>query len=380
MAALNRRWMRLARNAWDRHGVAGVTLWTLLWPWSVAFRLVIRIRNALFNARWLRTRKLELPVVSVGNLTVGGTGKTPTTLWLARNLQRRGLRAAILIRGYGAPRTEDRPVRLDPDTARGWLEGPGSRPLEHGDEAVMMSALYDQTVGVGADRYRVGVELERDAGNLQLFLMDDGFQHRRLERDLDLLLLGSDHGGSVLPAGPFREPLRGLERADILMVTGAHDRWRELLRGRWDDARVFYAFLEPRAVMARTEGRVSETTLGTLAGTGVLAVSAVANPGPFYEMVRDCGATIVDTLEYPDHHGYSEKDWREINRHRNGVEKIVTTEKDFVKLVRFPFPGGKLLALRVEMSIDRPEALLDRITQAVERARRKRPDPGDVRS
>lgn len=369
MAALNRRWTRLARNAWSRHGVLGLILWTVLWPWSLLFRPVIGLRNALYDFGLLKARRLALPVVSVGNLTVGGTGKTPTALWLARNLRRRGLSAAILTRGYGVPSGNVRTVRIDPDTARGWLRESGGRPLEYGDEPVMMSALYGQTVGVGADRYRVGMELGRDCGNLRLFLLDDGFQHRRVDRDLDLLLLGSDCEGSMLPAGPFREPLRGLRRADLLMVTGAHDRWRALLQGRCDSARVFYASLEPRAVLARTDGELSELTLGALAGERVLAVSAVADPEPFYGMIRECEAIIVETLEYPDHHRYSEKDWREINRYRNGVEKIVTTEKDFVKLVRYPFPGGKLLALRVEMSIDRPEELLDRVTEAVEGAR-----------
>ena len=88
-------------------------------------------------------------------------------------------------------------------------------------------------------------------------------------------------------------------------------------------------------------------------------------------MIRDCEATVVDTLEFADHHRYSEKDWREINRHRNGVDRIVTTEKDFVKLARFPFSSGRMLALRVQMSIDRPETLLNRITEVVERARAK---------
>ena len=371
MAASNRRWTRLARLAWSRHGIGGWFLWGLLWPWSVSFRLLMELRNFLYDIRCLNARKLALPVVSVGNLTVGGTGKTPTSLWLAQNLRRRGLKAAILTRGYGGPSTGRRPARLDPETARGWLREPGGGPLDYGDEPVMLSALYGQTVGVGGDRHRVATEFVREPGDFHLFLLDDGFQHRRVARDLDLLLLGSDCVGSVLPAGPFREPLHGLRRADILVVTGAHDRWRTLLRGRCDGARVFYASLEPRAVLTRTDEGLTELTLGTLAGTRVLVVSAVADPGSFYAMVRDCEATIVDTLEFADHHRYSEKDWREINRHRNGVDRIVTTEKDFVKLARFPFLSGRLLALRVQMSIDRPETLLDRITEVVGRARAK---------
>lgn len=361
MAAVNRRWTHLARRAWSRRGATGLILWIILWPWSVGFRLVIEIRNALYNVGLLNTRQASLPVLSVGNLTVGGTGKTPTCLWLARNLQRQRNTVAILTRGYGGSPRKDRPVRIDPDIARGWLELPRGEPLEYGDEPVMMSALYGHTVGVGADRYRAALELSQEIENLQLLILDDGFQHRRVNRDLDLLLLGSEVEGSMLPAGPFREPLRELRRADILMVTAAHERWRAYLKGRYDNGRIFYGSLKPRAVLVRTEGRLTELTLGSLAGARVLAVSAIANADSFYSMLRESDATIVDTLEFPDHHRYSVKDWREINRHRSGIEKVVTTEKDFVKLLQFPFPGGKLLALRVEMSIDQPQALLERI-------------------
>ena len=360
-------WTRLALRAWSRRGAAGRVLWGLLWPWSVGFRLVAAVRNLLYDVGWLRTRRLAHPVVSVGNLTVGGTGKTPASLWLARSLERDGLRTAILTRGYGSRGAAVRPVRIDPEDARGWLDRPGREALDYGDEAVMLSALYGQTVGVGADRYRAGVELGQEDHGVRAFVLDDGFQHRRVARDLDLVLLGSDCSGSMLPAGPFREPLRALGRADVLIVTGAHDRWRSLLRGRCDASKVFFASLRPVGVLARTDHGLEELSLGVLAGVGVLAVSAVAKPQPFHEMIQECGANIVDMLEFPDHHPYGEGDWRRINRHRNDIEKIVTTEKDFVKLARFPFSTGRLLALRVEMAIDRPEALLDRVREAVRR-------------
>ena len=349
--------------------MAGGVLWGLLWPWSVGFRLVTAARNLLYDVKCLGTRRLAHPVVSVGNLTVGGTGKTPTSLWLARSLERDGLRTAILTRGYRSRRKDGRPARIDPEKARGWLVRPGREALDYGDEAVMLSALHGRTVGIGADRYRAGVELEREAGGVHVFVLDDGFQHRRVARDLDVVLLGSDYRGSMLPAGPFREPLRALRRADVLIVTGAHDRWRSRLHGRCDLSRVFFASLRPAGVLARTDHGLEELSLGVLTGAGVLAVSAVAKPEPFHEMILECGANIVDTLEFPDHHPYGEGDWRRINRHRNDVEKIVTTEKDFVKLARFPFFTGRLLALRVEMDMDRPEALLDRVREAVRRVR-----------
>ena len=365
MAGAAGAWARLVRDAWSRRGVAGRILWGLLLPWSGAFRVVAGVRNLLYDLRWLNTRRLPLPVVSVGNLTVGGTGKTPTGLWLAQNLRRRGLNAVILSRGYGGRGRDVQPATIRFENTRTWMDKPAGELLQYGDEPVMLSALYGQTVGVGADRHRTGMELSRSSRDTHLFLLDDGFQYRNLERDVDLVLLGADSRGSVLPAGPFRESMRALQRADLLMVTDAHDRWREILEGRFDSSRVFFASLEPRTLLRRTDRGLGELPLGDLTGTRVLAVSAIAKPEGFYDLLRECGATILETLDFPDHHRYSERDWREINRTRNRVDRIVTTEKDFVKLARFPFTSGRLMALRVEMSIDRPEALLDRITEVV---------------
>ena len=123
MAASSRRWTRVIRRAWSRRGIGGWCLWGLLWPGSMIFRLLVGLRNVLYDIRCLNARKLALPVVSVGNLTVGGTGKTPTTLWLAQNLRRRGLNAAILTRGYGGPSKGRPPGRIDPENRARVAEG-----------------------------------------------------------------------------------------------------------------------------------------------------------------------------------------------------------------------------------------------------------------
>ena len=354
---------RRVLHIWERRGVTARILWLLLWPWSLLYGLVIGLRNFLYTVGVLRSRRLPLPVVSVGSLTVGGAGKTPVSLWLAQALRRRGLAAVILTRGYGGTATPGESGIIDPEQARRWLDEAAVRLQPYGDEAAMMSALYGQRVAVGADRYRVGLESSREPGGMHLFVLDDGFQHRRLERDLDVVLLGSDSVGSLLPAGPFREALRALRRADVVLVTGAHEHWRSWLERRFDRSRVFFGTRTPRAVLARTDQGHQELTLGALAGTPVLAVTAIADPGPFYAMLRECEATIVETMEYPDHHAYSEGDWRDINR--RPVEKIVTTEKDYVKLTRFPFSNERLLALRMEMALDRPEEFLDCVVATV---------------
>jgi tetraacyldisaccharide 4'-kinase len=226
----------------------------------------------------------------------------------------------------------------------------------------MMSALYGQTVAVSARRYESGRQLWQESPDLKVFVLDDGFQHRALAREVDVVLLGADWQGSMLPAGPFRESLEALKRADVILVTAAHDEWRSRLDDRCDPSKVFFGELKPCMLVTRVDKGWGEEPLSSISGAKVLSVSAIANPASFYQMLRDWDAVIVDTLEYPDHHCYTTADWHEISRRAQTAEKIVTTEKDLVKLVRYPFAMGSLFALRVEMIVERKEVLLERIT------------------
>jgi tetraacyldisaccharide 4'-kinase len=322
----------------------------------------VRLRNACYRLGVRRARRLPRPVVSVGNLTVGGTGKTPTTIWLARELGKRGYQVAILSRGYKGDLKET--VVLDP-IPEGAQTGDRSELLA-GDEAVMMARLFGLKIGVARRRYVAGERILRDA-NVDVFLLDDGFQHRELARDVDLLLLGEDSNGWLLPAGAFREPRGGLRRADCYLVTGARERWQKILRRRPQDA-VFYGGLEPRALLGFESGRWREFPLTLLDRSKVLAVSAIADPRPFYRMIYDWEGEIVDTIEFPDHHSYSARDWQRITRASHSVDVVLTTEKDIVKLTRFPFAREKLLALRVEMVVENGEALIQTIENKIKDA------------
>ena len=351
-------------RVWARQDSLANVAWLLALPLSFVYGAAVGLRNLLYRGAWLPTKALPGAVVSVGNLTVGGTGKTPTTLWLADELRQRGYRVAILTRGYR--RTARGPLAL---ATRALPEEPveGARADVVGDEAFMMSQLFGETLGVAERRYQAGMTV-LGTEKIDVFILDDGFQHQQLKRDLDLVLLGDDCSGRLLPAGPFREPIRGLARAQLFLVTGAKEKWPQILRANHGQGEIFFGALRERCVRTWEGDRWVEYALSRMTGAKILAISGIANAALFYRMIDDWQGEIVDVLEFEDHHRYSQQDWQRINRGARKADMIVTTEKDIVKLMRFPFPRHQLFALRVEMVIEQKQALMT----AVERAVRER--------
>lgn len=355
---MNAQWIR---KVWERRGIGGKALGFLLLPAASLYGLAVRARNAFFSRGWMRTSALDRPVISIGNLTVGGTGKTPSCLWLAQELAKQGFKVGILSRGY--PRKESFPVVLDVGT-----NGLPPADIQQevpvvGDEPAMMARIYGQTVAVGSDRRESAVEL-LSKQDVDVFILDDGYQHRRLSRDVDLLLLGSDTSGRVLPSGPFREPRHGLRRADYFLVTGAREKWQALLP---EDAkpRCFTGSLKTVGLVGFDSGRWVEYPLSLLYRSKILTVTGIADPSGFYAMIGEWEGELVDTLQFPDHHYYSARDWQQISRLARNAEIVLTTEKDILKLIGFPFARGKLLALRVAMEVEEGERLVRGIVERI---------------
>src|SRR5580704_10899878 len=287
-----------------------------------------------------RMMKRQPPVLtlSVGNLTVGGTGKTPFTLFLARRLQSQGLRVAIVSRGYGRARSKARP-RLIADGGNLKVS-----PEDAGDEPAMMAKMFTGPIAVARRR-------------IDAVILDDGFQHIRLNRDVDLLLVSNERGfgnGWMLPAGPMREPIRAVTRADAIIVmsagTGA-SAIRPSQMKQLTACKVFHASVRPRALLANENGVWRETPPG-LAGRRVVAVCGLADPSAFYSMLHDLDADLIAVFEYPDHHAYTNADWQAMVNAMRETDLIITTEKDLIKLERFPFPRDSLYALRLEVTMD----------------------------
>ena len=342
---------------WPRRGWRGWAEALALQPFSAAFAVGVGLRGAGYRLGLLRTRRAPLPVVSVGNLTVGGTGKTPVALWLAEGLRQRGARPAIVSRGYGGA------ARAATVVSRG--NGPEVGPEVAGDEPVMLAKSFPGPVVVSPRRLE-GATMAAALG-ADVVVLDDGFQHRAIARDFDLVLLDGRRGG-LLPAGPFREPLAAAARADAVLLIG-RDEHDDVAAPAGLRVAQYRAHLEAAAVVESVAGVWHTHSMGRLAGRRVIAVTGIARPEPFYALLQRWDATIDEVFEYPDHHRYSTEQWHRIARRGHDVDLIVTTEKDLVKLEAFPFATGKLVALRIAPRVQHGAALLDDIAARVGLAR-----------
>lgn len=365
---IERLWQRY--NFWHRLG------WLALTPASAGFSVLVRGRNLLYGRGLFSTTHVPLNIVSVGNLTVGGTGKTPMTLWLAQAFQERGYRVGILTRGYKGTKADL--------TVVGMAGKPLVTPEEVGDEAVMMAYRFSGVVIAGRDRVAAATRAHDEFG-LDVAILDDGFQYRRLHRDADILLVSAQatHNHWVLPAGPFREPLTAALRANLLVWTKNAEAEAPaptpvIAPNR--AATVFFGDLIPTAFVSAVNGDRPQHSLAAVAGQRVLAVTGIAAPASFYRMLHEWEATITEVLEFPDHHHYTHADWQRITQLSKKCDLIVTTEKDLVKLERFPFAAGRLLALRVAMHVEPATPLLDAIEQRFRYRRKEKPTYGSTLS
>lgn len=335
-------------RAWKRSDRFGRLVMLGLYPLSWLFRGLIGLRNFAYWSRLAPVRRAAIPVVSIGNLTVGGTGKTPLALWLARGLAARGARVALVSRGY---RGSARGVAI---VSTG--DGPLLGPEVVGDEPAMMARGFGGVVVVAARR----IDGVNEAARLgcEVAVLDDGFQHRALARDFDLVLYDGTRG-PLLPAGPLRESLRAIRRADAVVLTPAAGATVVDL-----GLPAFRVTTELTGLVESVGGHWQERTCGCLAGKRVVAVSGIAHPERFYELIRHWDAEIVEVFEYADHHQYTHTDWQEISRRSQDCDLLVTTEKDLVKLEAFPFARGKLMALRIESRVTDGDRLLGMIEAA----------------
>ncbi len=314
-------------------------------------------------------RDAGVMTISVGNLTVGGNGKTPFTVFLASRLARRGYRVGIVSRGYGRL-SNGRGAALVSDGARIVLS-----PGEAGDEPVMMARSVAGPIAVARRRVD-GISLLARSAAIDIVILDDGFQHLRLRRDLDLILVNSARGFGnewILPAGPMREPLGAIRRADviILMALGENTAGARVTSENtaFKGKPVMRAALRATSLVHAKNGKWRESQIA-IDGQRVTIVSGLGSPEGFHAMVRALGAQISSTLDYPDHHDYSLRDWKHIQDAARGAQLLLTTEKDLVKLEKFYAGEVPLYALRVEAVMDeRDEARL--LSMVAERARRR---------
>ncbi len=327
---------------------------------------VLRTAVAARNLWWRwRASAAAVPVISVGNLTVGGNSKTPFTIFLATRLKAAGLGVAIVSRGYHRASGDAR-AALVADRGELLLDA-----AQAGDEPAMMARRFDGPIAV-ARRRRDAIDLLLSRGPLDAVILDDGFQHTRLRRDLDLVLVNRERGfgnGWMLPAGPMREPLAALRRAAAVVIISSDASLPSGISAaqlaRLEQRPVLHAALRPRSLVSSVNGAWTETA-PSLTGRRVLAVSGLADPAAFHAMLRELEAELVGVFDFPDHHSYTAADWQEIAAAARDADLIVTTEKDLVKLERFPFTRDSLYALRVEVTMTDGDArVLDKLIDAL---------------
>lgn len=343
---------RILRSVvWRRQGAAGQVGWLALLPASWLFGAGVALRNAAYQLGFLKIERGRIGVVSVGNLSVGGTGKTPLALWLARQLAADGTKVALLLRGYGGAAGEATIV------SRGG--GPQAHVADSGDEAIMLAKCFGGIVLTARRR----IEGVREAERLgcEIVVLDDGFQHRALARDFDLVLV-DEEDGSLLPAGPMREGYGALDRADAIAVVAKNGDEGVSPVPR-NGKPVFHVRFSPSALVESDGGVWHEKPLNGLSGRRIVVVSGIAKPASLYTALRQWEVELVEVFEYPDHHAYTAQDWQSINRRAHDVELIVTTEKDLVKLEQFPFARGKVVALRISAAVERGAELVDAVRE-----------------
>jgi tetraacyldisaccharide 4'-kinase len=292
-------------RAWLRRGPLALALW----PLSLLFRLLAAVRAALFRAGMLQSERLPVPVIVVGNIFIGGTGKTPLTIWLAEQLREAGFRPGVISRGHGSAAGDARAVT------------PASSAREVGDEPLLIAARAGCPVVVGRRRAAAGRRLLALHPEVDVLIADDGLQHYALRRDVEVVLFDGRGVGNgwTLPAGPLREPPS--RRRDFTVVNTP------------DLSPALAAAVGGRPFRMRLQGGVAERLdaaggprpLTSFQGLRILAAAGIGNPERFFGMLRAQGLEI-DALALPDHHDFLDDPFRGVS-----AEVILITEKDAVK-------------------------------------------------
>ncbi|MFQ5584387.1 MAG: tetraacyldisaccharide 4'-kinase [Calditrichia bacterium] len=306
----------------------------LLFPLGLIHLFVLWVRNKLYDANLIKSRRLPAPVISVGNIQLGGSGKTPLVIKLAEQLQQQGLKVGVLTRGYKRSTTGDVIVDLR-DVAAEQINY-----LDVGDEpAIIAKHLKDGAIGIGANRYEVGLNLLQK-NPVDILLLDDGFQHRRLQRDVDICLINVSQWRThpfLFPFSYLRDLKSSLKRADLIVLTkiGTNTVLAENLKNelkRSCNSPVITANFSVRGLGKVSGERIYK--LQQMAGRKAGAFCGIATPADFFATLREQGLEVVFGKSFPDHYEYKLRDVIELGQRASEscVDILITTEKDAVKL------------------------------------------------
>lgn len=310
-------------EGWMRSDETGAAAHAFLYTLSLFYGAGVRLRLNLYRAGVIKPKRVPCRVVSVGNITAGGTGKTPVTIHIAGRLKAEGKRVVIVSRGYKGASPGPAAVSDGKTVLLG--------PEEAGDEPYLMAMrLKGVPVVVGAGRVEASLfAIEKFSPDF--IILDDGFQHIRLGRDMNILLVDAVEGfgnGHLLPRGVLREPLAGIKRADIVMIKGGC--LESGSQGRLAGLPAFSFRYRPATLYSLMDN--AEKGLPYARGKKAVALSGLARPESFLRTLEELGLEVIKSIAFPDHHAYSRADIETIKKESKGADIIITTEKDGVKL------------------------------------------------
>ena len=316
----------------------------VLWPLSVLYAAIVKLRAWLYEKEILLSKRLQTPVISVGNLTVGGTGKTPMVIWLAERFLAQGKRVAILTRGYkGSAGTSD-------------------------EIELMKSRLANRVeFGVGPDRYASGLRLQQ--AGVDIFLLDDGFQHLQLSRDVNILLVDSSRPAEndrLLPAGRLREPLSAMVRADLLVFTRTETNpGTDTAIGKLQNGSVFAAQTRLLGFRKFADPSSRPFAASELGPGPFYAFCGIGNPGAFVADLQHWGVSIAEKQAFADHHRYSDSEAAKLVEaaHQADATALITTEKDAHNLRDVDFQDFPVYIAIIDFILLQEDAFLAAIQQ-----------------
>lgn len=320
---------------------------------GVLYGMAMRLRALCYAFGVFRSRRLGAPVISVGNLTLGGTGKTPMVAFLARYFLSQGKRVAVLSRGYGG--SCHGTTRIVSDGRNIALSA-----AEAGDEPYLLAAtIPGLMVVIGPDRYRAG-KLAEERLQPDIFILDDGFQHQRLKRDLNILLMDCEMpygNGRIFPAGQLREPASAARRADLVIHTRCAATASVTETGRP------YCLSSHDLAGLALPGTDRRQPFSLIEGKRVLAFAGIASPPRFFDALEAAGVRLIASLAFEDHVVYGEEEIAALVRLRDAsrCSILLTTEKDAVKLVPWLERLGTVYAVPLEMRFHDDRPLLERL-------------------
>jgi len=328
---------RLLETVWTGRGKAARATRALLTPLEALYRVVITTRGMLYDRGVFSAEDFSVPVLSVGNLSVGGTGKTPVAAWFARTLTEKGVKPGIVLRGYG------------------------------GDETIVHQRL-NEGVPVIAEPDRVRGIREAIAQGVDVVVLDDAFQHRRAARDADVVLVNADAWSGpprLLPAGPWREPLRSARRANLVIITrktaekSTVEDVRRALSNAAPRVPIATAYLAPGELRSTATGQT--LPLHVLRGADLTVIAAIAHPGSFFRQLTELGA-VVRPHSFPDHHAFTRHEARDLAADASDSDFVVCTLKDAVKLESlWPAEAGSLWYVSQRLRIEDGKEHIDRL-------------------